>query len=264
MFTILDGINRFLSYLNINVKAKNRTYLIVGIISNAYIGYLIYQFLSVHSYVQAIIYSLILIVLIYFWITNFIFYFYDRNVKWDISPWVEKKLAAKELENAAKKDHLEIPTGKDGSHLVIYDKQEVTDQGLISEVSVTPEGQKVLSDLVQYFRQQTVQNIGKQKKIKEKTYSLGKKLLVPSSTIEEEEGRLALYIGLNAIERKRVGYITKIAEVDTAKMQSSYAIFPANVYITGGDYKMPGRRKEILQGFDPYQIHLEVLYEAKI
>ncbi len=267
MFTILDTVNRFLGYLNIHIKVKNRIYIILGVVTNLYIGYLVVEFFQTKAYLRGSIYLLILLVLGYFWLLNYFYYFKDKTVKWDISPWIEQKLMLHLPEEQGGKTN-ELIAGKVGDHVIIYDhptREYAANELLTAEVILTPEGQEALKKLVTYFSENkliTPYGNKKDKKITQKTSALVEPLRIPSSEIREEDGQLLLYVGLNAMERKKVGFVQKIANIEGKKISENYSLQPATVSILGGEFKLPGRTS-LIKEFEPYHVKLEVAMQAK-
>lgn len=89
---IINGIHKFLGYLNINVKYLNRGYTLLSAIPILYILKLIHLFYSVGSYPKMTLYIFIFIVAVYFWFLNFMYYFFDKNTKYDITQLLSSKL----------------------------------------------------------------------------------------------------------------------------------------------------------------------------
>ncbi|WP_159722271.1 DUF6681 family protein [Enterococcus sp. CSURQ0835] len=89
---IVNGLNKFLSYLDISPKYLNRGYTILSIIPTVYILRIVYGLWLNQNYVQLALYSLVFIALLYFLVLNVLYYFFDKNVKFDITQLFVKVL----------------------------------------------------------------------------------------------------------------------------------------------------------------------------
>lgn len=91
MITILDEINKILSYLNINSKYLNRAYVIVSILP---IGFLLKSLIDMRNSINTlyILYVFAFVLIIYFWILNFMYYFLNKNTLFDITQLLAKKM----------------------------------------------------------------------------------------------------------------------------------------------------------------------------
>jgi hypothetical protein len=92
MLTILDEINKFLNYLNINTKYLNRIYTIISIVPIYLAIKMIVSIFKTNLALTNIGYIIILVVVIYFWILNFLYYFMEKNTIFDITQLMAKKL----------------------------------------------------------------------------------------------------------------------------------------------------------------------------
>jgi len=80
MLTILDMINRSLSYFNVNTKLKNQAYVVVGFFGEFYLFYVAFRLLKNQAYVRGLLFMLAFAALMYFVVLNFIYYFTDKNL----------------------------------------------------------------------------------------------------------------------------------------------------------------------------------------
>lgn len=92
LLDIINGLNKFLGYLDISPKYSNRAYTLLSIIPTVYILRIVYGLWLNQNYLQLIIYSLVFIGLVYFFVLNFFYYFLDKNVKGDITQLFVKYL----------------------------------------------------------------------------------------------------------------------------------------------------------------------------
>lgn len=273
MFTLLDGLNRFLGYFNLKIKVKNRLYIVLGCITTGYIGYLTWNFFEYKAYGRGITYLLIFLVLLYFLILNIFYYFFDRNVKWDITPFFEK-FAQVDSTSEPDKDETQKKSGLYADQMVIYDEtqQNLADYQTFDATLIYSEtSQKELKQLVDFMLKNHLAEKNKklnQKKIgrkknNEKNYEIGTGVVIPSFTIEIDRENLFLSVGLNATERVRVAQVKKIGELSASKMKETYTVVAKTAKIIGGKYEL-FKNGEIKQGNDPYQIQLQVACLVKI
>lgn len=278
MFTILDTINHFLSYLNFNLKLKNSIYTVVGTIANFYTAYLAFKFFQYQAYSRGILYLLIFLVLLYFSILNIIYYFTKKTVSWDISPHVEKLLGGeKRLEEKENKAAMmeersqQVASGKVDDHLVLYDQKADLSpveegQTLTVEAQLTTEGPKILQEILNLLMKGKFlpNDFGqlKDKDITQKVYEYGESALIPSAALEEKDGVLFLLVGLNAFERKPAAFIKEVAGISVQDMLKKYTLEPASVTVTGGPVKLPGR-SGVLESKEPYQLNVTLLCQPK-
>lgn len=114
---IISGIHRFLGYLDISMKYLNRAYTIVGIFPTLYILRIVYGLFEHENYLQFTLYLFIFIILTYFIILNIFYYFFDKNVKWDVTQLFVKYLPDEvfniENTNEVEKDLVEKLNGEE-------------------------------------------------------------------------------------------------------------------------------------------------------
>lgn len=84
-FDFLDGINRMLAALNINMKYLNRLYILFSLIPMGYVYFLIYKYYINSNYIMFSLFLLASILILYFWSMNFLFYFFNKNTRLDIT-----------------------------------------------------------------------------------------------------------------------------------------------------------------------------------
>ncbi len=92
IMSIIDGINRFLGYLNISQVYLNRLYTIIATIPIFYILDLSARFYKTGNKTLSLLYLLAFLVFLYFLVLNFLFYFLKKNSKMDITQYVAKVL----------------------------------------------------------------------------------------------------------------------------------------------------------------------------
>lgn len=92
MLTILDLLNHYLGFFNVNTKWKGQVYTILASVGNFYVLYLAIMHLKNAAYLRGLGLLLAFIVIAYFAFLNVVYYFTKKTFKWDLSPKVEKLL----------------------------------------------------------------------------------------------------------------------------------------------------------------------------
>ncbi|WP_054760292.1 DUF6681 family protein [Secundilactobacillus collinoides] len=79
MFSLLDMINHYLGYFNINVKLKNRIYTIVGALGTIYLLYVAIRWIQNGYWLRGIGILLVGLILAYFTVMNVFLLFYPKE-----------------------------------------------------------------------------------------------------------------------------------------------------------------------------------------
>lgn len=274
MFTLLDGLNHFLSYFNLKIKVKSRLHIILGIFTTGYIGYLTLKFFRYHALGRGIIYLLIFLILLYFLILNIFYYFFDKNVKWDITPFFEK-FAQVENPDEQNKKAIKNKNGVYADRMVIYDetKQNLDDyQAFDTTLDYLVNSQEDLGQLVEFMLDNHLaekntkavkKQFGQRRTAEKIAYEIGSGIEIPSFTIRADRHDLILSIGLNATERVEIARLKEIGNVPADKMGETYDIVAKSATIVGGKYKKY-KNDGIESGEEPYTVQLQVACFAKL
>lgn len=110
MLTLLELANKFLAYFTPNSKSKGKVFSFIALVSVWYIAYEAYRFLVNHIWLQGLLLLLLFIFLLYFTILNVLYYFFDKNVSWDITPKLEKYLGKVDANIETEKKQFIVPT----------------------------------------------------------------------------------------------------------------------------------------------------------
>lgn len=201
---ILEDINKILGYLNISTKYLNRMYTLLVLIPTSYLLKIIYNLFITHDYVQFYLYIFGLLILLYFWILNFLYYFCDKNVRWDITQLLARKLPDEAFALSTKSESKRI------SGEVVH--VEYTDEASF----VIPE---VISELIKKGIIVT-NNTGL-------GFLIRKHTLMPYYSIQKTNDYYKLFIGTSYSDLKLIG---------TIKEQAHFI----GLYIQGGPYIQGG------------------------
>ena len=78
LLDMINGIHKFLGYLDISPKYLNRAYTLLSLIPTAYILRIVYGLYLNQNYLQMALYGIGFCVLLYFWVLNIFYYFFDK------------------------------------------------------------------------------------------------------------------------------------------------------------------------------------------
>lgn len=92
LIDLISSFHKFLGYLEISPKYLNRAYTILSIFPTLYILRIIYGLFLNQHYGQLLLYSAVFLILVYFIVLNILYYFFNRNTKFDITQLFAKYL----------------------------------------------------------------------------------------------------------------------------------------------------------------------------
>lgn len=253
MFSFLDMINHSLGYFNINLKLKNKIYTVVAFLGDCYLIYVTYRLLANHVWMRGLLYCLAVLVISYYVYLNAVYYFLDKTSKYDVlSPWLVKITGYDQSSENSRRSRAERAAALINNQANGY----FTDSDLISAaVMINPEEQRNLRHLVDQLVEQGIftadydgkdsnQIIEEYNQTHQPVNALNQHQTPPYFDLVHDElgHRLEIYAGLNQMERVKVGHITKVGLTDVHDAHQKYRLYLANVYVTGGPNKIPGRR----------------------
>ncbi|MGX7024045.1 DUF6681 family protein [Vagococcus hydrophili] len=221
---LLANIGKFLNYLNINPRLQNKIMTIVSIFPTLYILRIVRGYFSNDNYVKGSIYLIIFIVLTYFIIINFVYYFKNRKVKWDVTNLIEdivpEDLTFDNPDNILKTT---ATSGLQGKKLPLIFNE---DSPILIE--------QVIEELIRDGKIQ-------KQDLEVNDYLIGKYELIPFYKIRNQ----ALWIGSSYRDMKEVAKIKLSSDADT--------LIPLGVFILGGTYQIDGITYK-----EPYTVQLRV------
>lgn len=92
LIDLISSFHKFLGYLEISPKYLNRAYTILSVFPTLYILRIIYGLWLNQHYGQLLLYSAVFLILVYFIVLNTLYYFFNRNSKFDITQLFAKYL----------------------------------------------------------------------------------------------------------------------------------------------------------------------------
>lgn len=226
---LISGINRFLSYLDISPKYLNRSYTIISIFPTLYILRIIFGFYTRGNIPQTIIYSVVFLILVYFIALNILYYFFDKNTKFDITQLFVKHLPE------------EVFNIKD-----ITTQENISVDGESVKLDLNSDYNQILSVNIEKFIQEN-KIIYNDLDVKDNCYLIPKFTLYPYYNIEK--GRLnneySLKVGTSFDNLESIGYFYSETEFTSL-----------GLFIIGGNFKKDG----ILYK-EPYNLKLLVKFK---
>ncbi|MCF6514731.1 hypothetical protein GSH19_00825 [Lactobacillus sp. S2-2] len=263
MFTILNIVSQYLSYINIESNIKGRIYTVLGAIGDLYVFYIGYRFTANERYVRGALLLLAAIALAYFCYLNFYYYFSSKQPKFDITPVIYKALKINpQVQEESKKDQVPYNGLSNG----IFDSQEVMPATIISDHEEKDNLKSIVRDLVDNniinlnYGNKTDKQISKFLKHsnRNKFYALDEKMIVPYFEMNHQ---FELYVGINEAKKYKVGRLktiglSNIESIDTDK----YQIFISSVILSGGPHKYFGR-SEVVEKNEDFNLEIKVAYK---
>lgn len=230
MFTIINEINNFFSYLNVNLKFKNRIVTILASLPTLYLLRFVYGYYQNENYVRSALFALLFLFFAYFIVLNYLYYFKNKNVSWDLTRLIDRFVPEGVLlkEEAAGQAHVR-PEAIRGKELPVQTTTR-QDLDLLHLISKLVDTEKLpIHDLN-----------------KKEGYYIDQYCLLPYYHIEElNDNELLITAGTSYDDLKPLGK-TVLDEVHPP-------FVPVGLFLTGGKFKQNGKIYK-----EPYQLHLMV------
>lgn len=266
MLTALDIINRLLNYFNIQDKPKGKAFTVVAFLANFYILYVAINHLRFPGFrLKGVLYLLLFLVFLYFIGLNFLYYYTDKATKYDISPWVERKLGGNvKAQEAALAAYTQVQTPAAG---VFKD-----DQVLPASVTVNTQQQANLDKLVTQLQEHGLMTMNYQglddeliAKVADQTQrpvpAMGAPLQLPYYVLTQRaDGQFVLEGGLNQFETAELATITHIGLTPIADAAASYQVVAADAVLTGGEQRRL-RRSGLVTEKQMFTINVRLAYK---
>ena len=222
LLDVINGLNKFLGFLDISPKYSNRAYTLLSIIPTVYILRIVYGLWLNQNYIQLVIYSLVFIGLVYFIVLNFFYYFLDKNLKGDITQLFVKYLPddAFNIQNEESKKKKKV---FEQAEEVPVDFNEDYQLILVENIQALIEGKEI-----------TTRDLTKQE-----GFLIEENTLYPYYYVKQiDAGTYQLQIGKNYRELETIGTI-----------RQTEPLRPIGLFIVGGDFVKDGVRYH-----EPYRL----------
>ncbi|MGM0215704.1 DUF6681 family protein [Enterococcus sp. AZ109] len=232
LLDIINGLNKFLGYLDISPKYLNRGYTILSIFPTVYILRIVYGLWLNHNYVQLFLYSVVFIILVYFLVLNVFYYFLDKNTKLDVT-----QLFVKYLPDDAFNIQGDM---KQAKSIQTTDAKEI-------KVDFMEDYQLKLAENIQAMINSKELSVRDMEK--EEGFLISENTLYPYYYLKQENaGTYSLQIGTSYHNLEQIGKINQTEE-----------LHPLGLFIVGGDFVKSGIRYH-----EPYRLKLLARPEAAI
>lgn len=277
MFSFLDMINSSLSYFNLDVKLKNRIYIVLGFLGDCYLVYVTFRLFANHVWLRAFLYCLAMVALTYFLYLNFVFYFLGKTSEFDfLSPKIAKMTGQKFTENGTtsrgRREDSRFSTGLANQSNGLFAGEDT----IPAQVAIDSREQANLQSVVDRLLMEKIfmndfdgmserEIIAQYKETERPVQALNTKSIPPYFELVHDpmKHRLEIYMGMNQMERKPVGHITKIGLTDVREAHQKYRIYLANLVVTGGPNKIPGRSGTTIMTTADYGLRAQVAYRER-
>lgn len=268
MFTILNIVSQYLSYINIESNIKGRIYTVLGAAGDLYVFYIGYRFTINARYVRGTFLLLAAIALAYFCYLNFYYYFSSKKPKFDITPVIYKALKiTPKVQQEEKNNNDKVPYN--GLSNGIFDSQEVIPATVASNYEEKENLKLIVRDLIDNkvinlnYGNKTDKQIAKFLKHsnRNKFYALNEKIIIPYFEMNKINHHYELYVGINEAKKHKVGHLktvglSNIELIDTDK----YNIYISSVILVGGPHKYFGR-SQIVENNEDFKLEIKVAYK---
>lgn len=270
MFSFLDMLNHGLSYFNINTKLKNRIYIIAAILGEFYLVYVTTRLFMNKAWLRAFLYCLAVIFIAISLYFNVLYYFFGQNSKFDILSPKLTRFTGTGLEKD-KDEHQGAPVANVRSNGVFRDDDLIPADVKIDEIE-----QRNLHDVVNQLLDDKMLQADydglSEREIIDRYHETGKPVqalnthaVPPYFELVHDAPRhqLEIFIGMNQMQRKPVGHISRVGLTDARSAHHQYRFYLAILNITGGPSKIAGRSGTTIETDQPYGINAEVAYEGR-
>lgn len=270
MFSFLDMLNHGLSYFNVNTKLKNRIYLIAAILGEFYLVYVTARLFINKVWLRAFLYCLAVILIAIFLYFNVLYYFFGKNSKFDVISPKLSRFTGTGMEEE-KEEHHSDTLANVRSNGVFRDDDLIPADVKIDEIE-----QRNLREVVNqllddgllkadYDGLDTSDIVDRYHETGKPVQALNTRAVPPYFELVHDAPRhkLEIYIGMNQMQRKPVGHISRVGLTDARAAHHQYRFYLAILNITGGPSKIAGRSGTTIDVDQPYGINAEVAYEGR-
>jgi len=273
LFSIIDMINHYLGYINVNLKLKNRIYTIVGFVGNFYMLYLAYRFFENGRWLRGLGFIAVFIIFLYFLIMNIYYYFTTKKAPFDISPKIEKILGGKPRE-AIENENLRNRANRGRTAIVpstgIFEKNSILPATIKSNQSDLHNIQQLAEQMIQNnFAMADYEGLSDdeilnhlQESNETEMNAIGQGMPFPYFELREEDGEANVYAGMNQMSLVRIGKVASVGLSDYFSAKKQYELYLAQAVLIGGQRKFAGR-SSLMTEEAPYQAKIQMAYKKR-
>lgn len=270
MLSFFNMIQSAFNYVNLNVVLKNRVYTVLAAIGNFYLLYVAFKFYVNGYWLRGTLFILAFLLILYFSYLNLLYYFTkDKKSKFDISPWIEKKLHI-QAKDPMDDDKLKQFAGPGYVQTNgIFRNEDFLPATVTHSKSQQQNIQEVAHTLVQMKYLKLDYGGLNDKEIEEKIHQSGKSVsalstpvALPYFELVKKGNSLVISGGVNQIQRQELGTIKDVGLLTATEAQKRYHLYLATAVITGGPKKDLGRMGVITQDC-PFTLNVQVAYRKR-
>ena len=278
MFSLLDMINGSLGYFNLSVKVKNRIYVALAFFGDGYLIYVTFMLLKNQAWMRGFLYFLAVLGVTYYLYLNAVYYFLGRTSRFDfLSPWLSKLTGTtRETPEEKERQRLAKLAAQQNRAMGASNGLFTAEDVVQAEVEIDSHEQenlrKVVDQLVEqgilladYNGLDTDEIIAQYQETGQPVAALNTGQQPPYfELIHDPLGHcLEIYIGLNQMEKRPVGHIKRVGLTDAHTAHHRFALYLANLYVTGGPHKIPGRRGSTILTDGDFGLVAQVAYQDR-
>ncbi|MCV3314849.1 hypothetical protein NVV78_02645 [Pediococcus ethanolidurans] len=276
MFTVIDMINHYLGYINVNVKLKNRIYTIIGFVGNFYMLYLAFRFFENGRWVRGLGFIAVFLIFLYFLIMNIYFYFTTKKAPFDISPKIEKLLGGKPREVAENENLRQRLNQRERGHRAIVPLTGIFEKNTILPATIKS-SQREIHNINQLAEQMIQNNFAMadyeglsddeilahlQESNETELYAIGQGIPFPHFELREENGEANIYAGMNQMNLYRIGQVVSVGLSNYFEAKQQYQLYLAQAVLIGGQRKFAGR-SSLMTEDSPYGAKIQMAYQKR-
>lgn len=276
MFSFLDMINSSLSYFNLDVKLKNRIYIILATLGDIYLVYVTFRLFANQVWLRGFLYCLAMVAITYFIYVNFVFYFLGKTSQFDfLSPRIAKITGQKFAENGqsqGRRQNSRYSTGLANQSNGLFEGADTIPATVEIDQTEQENLQRVVDRLltekifVNDFNGMSEREIIRQyQETHQPVQALNAESIPPFFELIHDpiRHRLEIYMGINQMERRPVGHISKIGLTGVREAHQKYRIYLANLVVVDGPNKIPGRSGTTIMTTADYGLKAQVAYRQR-
>jgi len=219
---LLSNLTKFLNYLNINPRLQNKILTVLSVFPTLYILRIVKGYFQNGNYLRMTLYLLLFVVLAYFIVLNFIYYFKNQKVKWDVTNLIENI----------------VPEDTTFDETVQSSGATPKIQGKLLTLTLENNSDQIIDTIIHDLIEK---NYIKAKKLNDYAYQLDDYTLIPF--YKTSKGKL--FIGSSYKD------LTEIASIQIN--QDADSLIPLGVFVNGGAYEKDGIIYK-----EPYALELRV------
>ncbi|GAB5054473.1 MULTISPECIES: DUF6681 family protein [Pediococcus] len=276
MFTVIDMINHYLGYINVNLKLKNRIYTIIGFVGNFYMLYLAFRFFENGRWVRGLGFIAIFLIFLYFLIMNIFFYFTKKAPPFDISPKIEKLLDGKPREVSENEELRQRLHQHERGRRAIVPSTGIFEKNTILPATIKSTQREVYN--INQLAEQMIQNnfamadyeglsddeiiTHLQDSNDSAVYAIGEGIPFPYFELREENGEANIYAGMNQMNLYRIGHVASVGLSNYFDAKKQYQLYLAQAVLIGGQRKFAGR-STLMTEESPYAAKIQMAYQKR-